>query len=136
MEKDKDFFAQPKQEDIIKGNVINGISNAHEVLKTDTDLKIEEEVQKGEVEVISMDDVKESHGNVFWKGEDVAAINAKCESVIEKGEKDFLGEGEWADLEKAMDSIKELERKAIAVPFRGGHIYREIFVRPIEKKED
>ena len=125
---DSKFFEKPKQDEVMKSIIAGNISNASEVLKSDSQTQFEDLVRKGEVEVVSMDDIKETHGNQFWKGEDVAVIEGNIEKLIKKGEDDFLEEGEWTALQKAMDDIAALERKAVAVPSNGGHEYREVFV--------
>ncbi len=131
---DSTFFDQPKHDEVMKGRIMKGISNASEVLKSDAQVEFEELVSKGEVEVVSLDDIKETHGNQFWKGEDVTLIEENIEALIKKGEDDFLESEEWTALQKAMDDIKTLERKAIAVPFNGGHAYREVYVRAVAEE--
>ena len=132
---DNSFFERPKQDEVMKGRILKGISNASEVLKTDEQVAFEDLVTKGQVEVVSMDDIKETYGDTFWKGEDVKAVEGNIEALIKKGEDEFLEEGEWEQLEKAMSDVNSLERKAIAVPFNGGHTYREIYVKPATSEE-
>lgn len=131
---DSNFFNQPKQDEIMKGIIAGNFSNANEVLKSESEIEFEDLVAKGEVEVVSMEDIKESYQNRFWKGEDIAAIETAMEALIKKGEEEFLEQEEWEQLEKAMEDIKSLERKAVAVQVNGGHSYREVYVQA--SKED
>ena len=132
---DSNFFNQPKNDEVMKDRILKGMSNATDLLKSDVQNELEDLVKKGEVEVVSMDDIKETYGNQFWKGEDVSAIEDNIEALIKKGEDEFLEEDEWNALEKAMADIKLLEKKAIAVPFRDGHTYREVYVQKAESTE-
>jgi len=120
------------QAEIIKAN----ISNSDEVLKSEQEVSLEEAVTKGEVDVISIDDINETYNNEFYKSEDVKKIEANMDALIEKGESDHLTEEEFAELEKAMADIKKLERKAIAVPKGDTHTYREVYVMAQEEGEE
>ena len=131
-----DFFNGPKQDEVMKGIIMKGISNSSEALKTDEQEMFEAIVKAGDVELLSADDIKNTYGDSFWKGEDIANIKKSIDALIKKGEEDYLEEDEFNELEKAMNAVHGLERKAIAVPFRDGHIYKEIFVDPSLKKEE
>lgn len=111
--------------DIIKGN----IHNADEVLKSNDEVNLENAIHKGEVEVISMEDIKETYGDRFWKGEDVAQVEKNIESLIQKGENEFLEEEEFDALTKAMEDINTLDRKAVAMKRGNAIVYKEIFVQ-------
>ena len=83
-----------------------------------------------------MEDVKESYNNVFYKGEDIHSMGENLDTLIEKGENEYLEQDEFDALLKGLDDYKQLERKAIAVPKGEGHTYREIYVMPTEEVED
>ena len=118
-------------DDVYMANIIKGnITNADEVLKSDAEVNFEEEIKKGEVEVLTMEDVKESYNNQFWKGEDIATVEANIETVIKKGEEEYLEEDEFDELEKAMEDFNSLERKAVVAVQKGNaQSYREIYVK-------
>lgn len=120
-----------EKDDVHMANIIKGnITNADEVLKSDAEVAFEEEIKKGEVEVLTMEDVKESYNNQFWKGEDIATVEANIETVIKKGEEEYLEEDEFDELEKAMEDFNSLERKAVVAVQKGNaQSYREIYVK-------
>jgi len=118
--------------DIIKGN----ISNADDVLKSEKELSLEESIRKGDVEVISMDDLKESYNNTFYKGEDIDTMGKNLDILIEKGESEYLEEDEFEALEKGLADYRALERKAIATPRGEGVAYKEVYVMPVAEATD
>lgn len=118
-----------ERDDVYMANIIKGnIVNADEVLKSDAEVTFEESIRKGEVEVLTMDDIKESYNNTFYKGEDIATVEANIDALIQKGSEHYLEEEEFELLEKAMYDFSRLDRKAVAVQSGGTQKYREIFV--------
>jgi len=131
------MFDRELKNDMHMANIIKGnITNADEVLKSEKEVQFEESIRKGEIEVVSMEDIKDTYNNTFYKGEDVAKVEASVEALIKKGEDNFLEEEEFESLEKAISELNILERKAVSIQKGDGKSYREIYVMPIQSVEE
>jgi len=115
-------------EDIQKGIIASNFTNTNEILKSEQVLKFEEDIKKGNVDVITNDDLKEDYDNKYYTAKDVSKFEGELDALINKGETDFLTDEEYESLEKGRADIDGLERKAVA--FRKGEVdgYVEIFV--------
>jgi len=113
------YHTQPKFDEIQKGHIASNF----ESVKSDEQVAFETSIQKGEVEVVSVDDLKESYGSKFFKSEDVNAFENQLESLIKKGQDSALEEAEWDFLEKGRTDMDALEAVAVATPKGYARVY-------------
>lgn len=123
-------------EDLQKGIIASNFENADEILKSEHELKFEDDIRKGEVDVITTDDLKEDYSDEYYTAKDVAKFESELDSLIKKGEEDFITEEEYDSLVNGRADIDDLERKAVA--FKKGDVdgYVEIFVSPTLEGEN
>jgi len=121
-------------EDIQKGIIASNFSNANEILPSKGAVKFQEDIKKGEVDIISTDDIKSDHGNKYYTASDIEKFEGVLEGLVKKGEDDHLSEEEFEFLSKGREDIDGLERKAVAVKKGEVDGYVEVYVSP--KSED
>lgn len=134
---DEDLLKNGKKfPDMMRERIMKGISNADEVLKSEEQEQFEERVRKGEVDVATIEELDNEYGGRFWKGEDIDAVKAECDSIIEKGETEEISEDEYEFATSNLTRMKGLIEKAMPVPTEEGHYYQRIFVEPQGNSEE
>lgn len=123
-------------EDIQKAHILSGFTNVDEVLKSEHQEQFEDSIKKGEVDVISQDDIRDTYSDTFFKGEDVRKFEDELEGLIKKGEDNYLTEDEWEYLAKGRADVEALERKAVAIEKGGRTEYHEVFVAATPESGD
>lgn len=127
---DNNILDTEKQSEIYSRNIRKAFSNADEMIKTDDQIKFEDSVRKGEVDVVTFDEIKENYGNKFMTEPQLAEFDRKCDELIAKGENPetpLTGE-EFEALEKALESRKLLLKKAVPSDPFGRKGYLPIYV--------
>jgi len=132
----KDILTGIRQDEIQKAIIANHFSNKDEVLKSDEQISFEDEVRKGVVEVVTLDEIKEDYNDQMWLKKDLQEIENNAEALIQKGEKDYLTQDEWDNLKETGEKINALERKAVAIQKGQKVDYIEVFVEPTTDEDD
>jgi hypothetical protein len=122
-----DIFNRPKIDEFQKGLIAKSFA----IEKSEQEIEFENQISKGEIDVVSADDLKESFGGVFYKAEDVAKLENQIDTLIEKGQKEYLEEEEFNVLEKSTKDFSKLEQVALVTP-KG---YVKVFVQKQEQEE-
>ncbi len=125
-----------KIDELQKAHIMGNFANSDQVLKSEDQLDFEDKVKKGEVEVITLEDVKEDYGDKYFLKSDIDKFEDDLEVLIKKGEEEFLTEEEWDALSKGRADIEKLEAKAIAVQKGDKSGYLEVLVIPQEDAEE
>lgn len=134
---DANFLTQDTKFDELQKSIIAGnISNKEEMLKSDTQVEFEDKIRKGEVEVITQEDVKETYGDNFYLRGDIEAVENKIEETITKGEEDFIEQEEWDAIQTTRNQLEGLVSKAIVIQKGDKTSYLEIFVKAEAENED
>lgn len=121
-------------EDLQKGIIASNFENTDDILKSEQELKFIDDIRKGEVDVITTEDLKEDFNDKYYTASGIAKCEQAMEALIKKGEDDHLTEEEYESLTKGREDIDRLERKAVAIKKGDVDGYAEIFVEP--KSED
>lgn len=132
---DRDLITgKRKRFDMLQAEKIQkGFDNTDEILKSEEQLEFESQIRKGEVDIFSSEDVKDRR---YYRKEDVDKFEQKMESLIEKGEKDFLSQEEYDFIVKGRKDVDNLERKALVMKGDNGAKYVPIFVEKESKEEE
>ena len=118
-------------EDLQKAQIMSQFNNSSEILKSEHQLEFEESINKGEIEVISLEDVTESYNDTFFAKSDIDKFEGQLEELIKKGEDEYLDESEYEALVDGRNDVDSLLCKAVALD-NGG--YAEVYVRPASKE--
>ena len=126
-----------ERREAIKANIYKSFTNAEEVTMSDGQRAFQDDIVKGEVEVVSQDDLKETYGNRFYFKKGVDELNTRLEELIKKGEDESISEDEFAFLESNLEATEGLILKAMAVPTAGNsQKYVPVYVALADTTED
>lgn len=89
---------------IAKG-ILAGFSNVDEITKSEEEIKLQDSLRKGEIEIISVEDLKENYNGVYLTKEKLEKAQSDVDSLIEKGEKSFVTEEEVETIEVLQNQI-------------------------------
>ena len=126
-----EFFDREKFGVINSNNIADKFTNKADMLKSNKTESFEDGVRKGEVDVVSLEDINNTFGGTFYKGEDVDSLENSLEDLIKKGQDTYLTEDEWSTLSKGREDVDSLLRKAIIVPNGKTQVYKEVYVHRV-----
>ncbi len=126
-----EFFNRDKFDTINKNIIATKFSNSTDVLKSEKVQSFEEGIRKGEIDVVSMEDIQNTYGGTFYKGEDIDQFENNLEELIKKGQESYLTEDEWNTLSKGREDVDSLLKKAIIVPKGSTQEYKEVYVHKV-----
>ena len=124
-----------ERREAIKSNIYKSITNKEEVTMSDEARAFHDDIQKGEVEVITREDLRETYGDRFFAKGNVDELNARLEGLIKKGEEESISEDEYEFLTANLEATEGLILKAMPVASEGAQKYVPVYVA-IAKEED
>lgn len=120
---------------INKANIASNFTNLKDSLLSDDMYAFQEDVRKGNVEVLTADDLQKSFGNQMMYKPQHTALGEKIDELIEKGQTSYITEEEADFVEKGGAIYRNALKKALPVHKEGGgevlaHV--EVYVTPEE----
>lgn len=126
-----------EHKEAIKANIYKSFTNAEEVTMSDEVRAFQDDIVKGDVEVVTQDDLRETYGNKYFMKGNVDELNGRLETLIKKGEDSSISEEEFSFLEANLEATDGLILKAMAVPTAGNsQKYIPVYVSVSEEVED
>mgnify|MGYP007028080230 CR=1 FL=1 len=118
---------------LAKANIAEKFSNLKESLLPDNMYAFQEEVKKGNVDILTKDDLEKSFGGSVMYKPNYVKLGEDLDRLIEKGETSFMTEEEFDFVEKATPVYRNMIRKALPIHKDGtdevlAHV--EVFVAP------
>ncbi|MAT11561.1 MAG: hypothetical protein CMM02_11190 [Rhodopirellula sp.] len=126
-----EFFNRDKFAVINSNNIAKKFTNSEDMLKSAKVDSFEDGIRKGEIDVITMEDIQNTFGGTFYKGEDIDTLENNLEELITKGQESYLTEDEWNTLSKGREDVDSLLKKAIIVPKGNTQEYKEVYVHKV-----
>lgn len=120
---------------ISKANISEKFTNLKESLLPDDVYAFQQEVEKGNVDVLTEDLLEKSFGGKMMYKPQHTALGEKIDELIQKGETTFLTEDEADFVEKAGVIYRSAQKMALPICKAGtsdvlAHV--EVFVSPVE----
>ena len=103
-----EFFNRDKFAVINSNNIAKKFTNSEDMLKSAKVDSFEDGIRKGEIDVITMEDIQNTFGGTFYKGEDIDTLENNLEELITKGQESYLTEDEWNTLSKGREDVDSL----------------------------
>ena len=126
-----EFFNRDKFAVINSNNIAKKFTNSEDMLKSAKVDSFQDGIRKGEIDVITMEDIQNTFGGTFYKGEDIDTLENNLEELITKGQESYLTEDEWNTLSKGREDVDSLLKKAIIVPKGNTQEYKEVYVHKV-----
>ena len=118
-------------EDFGKSIIANRFSNRDEVLIPDSIRAFSEIVEKGEVDVLTKEELENKYDNQVMYKANYDKLGEALDNLVKKGEEDYLTEEEFDSLEKGLEDYRGLIRKALPIGKDGKVAFHaEVYVVP------
>lgn len=124
------------QSEIVKGNIVRNFKNVDEVLKSEDERAFEESINKGDVDVVTQDDLKDTFDDKYFTKGDIEKFDANIDALIKKGEDSAISEEEYDFIVKSIAERESLIEKALVVQVGEKQKYYPIFVQKSEVSEE